>query len=170
MTHVLARPLDQGTEHFDPSNLEFTSIDVGNTATNVIPAEARTRFNIRFNDLWTPKTLSAEIRRRIEAAAGKAKYTLSFDPTNALAFLTKPGPFVEMIAEAIETETGRKPVLSTTGGTSDARFIKSYCEVVEFGLVGQTMHMVDERVPVGDFARLAAIYERIMTRYFAPQS
>jgi succinyl-diaminopimelate desuccinylase len=150
MSHVLASPLDQGTEHFDPSNLEFTSIDVGNPATNVIPAEARTRFNIRFNDLWTPESLAVQIRQRVAAAAGKANYTLSFDPTNALAFLTKPGPFVGMIAKAIEAETGRKPVLSTTGGTSDARFIKSYCEVVEFGLVGQTMHMVDERVPVAD--------------------
>jgi succinyl-diaminopimelate desuccinylase len=170
MSHVLASPLDQGTEHFDPSNLEFTSIDVGNPATNVIPAEARTRFNIRFNDLWTPESLAVQIRQRVAAAAGKANYTLSFDPTNALAFLTKPGPFVGMIAKAIEAETGRKPVLSTTGGTSDARFIKSYCEVVEFGLVGQTMHMVDERVPVADFARLAAIYERVLVNYFTPQT
>ena len=100
------------------------------------------------------------------AVAGPARYTLSFDPTNALAFLTKPGPFVDMIAKAIEAETGRTPMLSTTGGTSDARFIKSYCEVVEFGLVGQTMHMVDERVPVGDFAHLAKIYERIIASYF----
>ena len=166
MSHVLASPLDQGTAHFDPSNLEFTSIDVGNPATNVIPAEARTRFNIRFNDVWTPESLAAHIRERVAAIAGPARYTLSFDPTNALAFLTKPGPFVDMIAKAIEAETGRTPVLSTTGGTSDARFIKSYCEVVEFGLVGQTMHMVDERVPVGDFAHLAKIYERIIASYF----
>jgi succinyl-diaminopimelate desuccinylase len=163
---VLGKPLDGGTAHFDASNLEVTSFDVGNPATNVIPAEAKARFNIRFNDLWTPQTLEAEIRARVTQAADAARYTLAFAPTNAVAFLTEPNPFVEMVSGAIETETGRKPVLSTTGGTSDARFIKSYCPVVEFGLVGQTMHMVDERVAVDDFARLAAIYEKILHDYF----
>ncbi len=166
LSGLLASPLDAGTQHFDASNLEVTTLDVGNKATNVIPAEARARFNIRFNDLWTPETLAAEIRARVEKFAGKARFTLTFDPTNATAFLTQPGPFVESVSRAVEAETGRKPVLSTTGGTSDARFIKSYCPVVEFGLVGQTMHMVDERVPVDDFERLANIYGRILRDYF----
>ena len=166
VTGLLASPIDNGTQHFDATNLEVTTFDTGNKAVNVIPDEARARFNIRFNDLWTPDTLAAEIRARVEKAAGKARFTLTFEPTNALAFLTQPGPFVDMVSRAVEAETGRKPVLSTTGGTSDARFIKSYCPVVEFGLVGQTMHMVDERVPVGDFEQLSAIYERVLNDYF----
>ena len=166
-TGLLATPIDKGTAHFDASNLEVTTFDTGNKAVNVIPNEAQVRFNIRFNDLWTPETLAAEIRTRVEAHAGKAKFGLTFEPTNALAFLTQPGPFVDLVSRAVEAETGRTPVLSTTGGTSDARFIKSYCPVVEFGLVGQTMHMVDERVPVVDFERLAAIYGRVLEDYFA---
>lgn len=165
---LLAEPLDGGTAHFDASNLEVTTVDVGNPATNVIPAEARAAFNVRFNDLWTPDTLSAEIRARIDRAAGNAvAYDLSFDPTNAVAFLTPPDAFVGFVADAIEAETGIRPRLSTTGGTSDARFIKDHCPVVEFGLVGQTMHQVDERVPVADLDRLAAIYRRVIEAYFA---
>ncbi len=166
VTGLLASPLDSGTQHFDASNIEVTTFDTGNKAVNVIPAEAQARFNIRFNDLWTPDTLAAEIRARVAKFAGNARYTLTFEPTNALAFLTQPGPFVDMVSRAVQAETGRRPVLSTTGGTSDARFIKSYCPVVEFGLVGQTMHMVDERVKVDDFERLAAIYERVLNDYF----
>lgn len=165
-TALRATPLDSGTAHFDASNLEITSIDVGNPAVNVIPAQARAQFNIRFNDLWTPETLSAEIAARLAAVAEGARYTLSFQPTNALAFLTQPGPFVELLAQAVEAETGRRPVLSTTGGTSDARFIRNYAEVLEFGLVGQTMHAVDERVSVADLERLAAIYRRTIEAYF----
>lgn len=161
-----ATPLDAGTAHFDASNLEATSVDVGNPASNVIPAQARATFNIRFNDLWTPQTLAEEIRRRCEAAA-PGGYELSFEPTNALAFLTQPGAFSDLVARAIEAETGRKPKLSTTGGTSDARFIVRECEVIEFGLVGQTMHMVDERVPVAEVEALARIYERVLDLYFA---
>ena len=163
---LLASPLDAGSAHFDASNLEITSIDVGNGAANVIPAEARAIFNIRFNDLWTPATLSAEIRARLERAAAGARFTLTFEPTNAEAFLTEPGPFVGLVAEAVEAETGRRPALSTSGGTSDARFIKAYCPVVEFGLVGQTMHAVDERVALADLDRLARIYERVLDVYF----
>ena len=159
--------LDEGTDWFQPSNLEITSIDVGNPTVNVIPAEARAKFNIRFNDLWTPETLEADIRARLEAVAQGARYTLTFQPTNALAFLTKPGRFVEFVSRAIEAETGRKPALSTTGGTSDARFIRNYAEVVEFGLVGQTMHAIDERVPVADLKALTGIYRKILDRYFA---
>ncbi|KAA2244355.1 succinyl-diaminopimelate desuccinylase [Salinarimonas soli] len=162
-----AEPLDAGTEHFDASNLEVTTVDAGNPATNVVPAEVRATFNIRFNDTWTPETLEAEIRRRLDAAAGNTvRYTLRVEPTNAVAFLTAPGPFVERFAMAVEAETGRRPALSTTGGTSDARFIKDHCPVLEFGLVGQTMHAVDERVAVADLDRLAAIYRRFLDGYF----
>jgi succinyl-diaminopimelate desuccinylase len=165
---LLAEPLDEGTAHFDPSNLEFTTIDVGNVATNVIPAQARATFNIRFNDRWTPKTLEDEIRWRCEAAAGNVvRYTLAFEPTNAVAFLTQPGPFVERFADAVEAETGRRPGFSTSGGTSDARFIKDACPVIEFGLVGQTMHQVDERVSVADLESLTRIYRRVLEGYFA---
>ncbi|SEL31847.1 succinyldiaminopimelate desuccinylase [Bosea lupini] len=163
-----ASPLDAGTEHFDPSNLEVTTLDVGNPATNVIPAQARAVFNIRFNDLWTPETLAAEIERRLREAAGNTvRYEVSFEPTNAVAFLTKPGPFVAMAAEAVEAETGKRPALSTTGGTSDARFIKDYCPVVEYGVVGQTMHQVDERVAIADLVALERITHRLLTSYFA---
>jgi succinyl-diaminopimelate desuccinylase len=164
---LMAEPLDKGSEHFDASNLEFTSVDVGNATANVIPAEARATFNIRFNDRWTPQSLEQELRRRLQKA-GHGRYTLAFEPTNAVAFLTEPDAFVSKVAQAIESETGRRPSLSTSGGTSDARFIKNYCPVVEFGLVGQTMHQVDERVPVADLDRLAAIYARILTTYFTP--
>jgi succinyl-diaminopimelate desuccinylase len=164
---LLADPLDQGTEHFDASNLEVTTVDVGNPASNVIPAEARATFNIRFNDLWTPQSLEEEIERRLGEAAGNAvRYSLKVDPTNAVAFLTPPNDFVGFIADAVEAETGMRPKLSTTGGTSDARFIVKHCPVVEFGLVGQTMHQIDERVAVADLDRLAAIYRKVLDAYF----
>ena len=166
ITALRATQLDAGTTHFDASNLEVTSFDTGNKAVNVIPAEARAMFNIRFNDVWTPATLEAEIRKRVESAAQSARYTLQFQPTNALAFLTPPGRFVEFVSRAIEAETGRKPKLSTTGGTSDARFIRNYAEVLEFGLVGQTMHAVDERVAIADLEKLTAIYTRVLEAYF----
>lgn len=163
-----AAPLDEGTEHFDASNLEITSVDVGNPATNVIPAKARAVFNIRFNDRWTPQTLADEIRARLASTAGEdVEFGLAFDPTNSLSFLTPPDAFVELVRDAVEAETGLRPALSTTGGTSDARFIRNACPVVEFGLVGQTMHKVDERVAIADLDRLAAIYGRVIERYFA---
>ncbi|AWN42072.1 succinyl-diaminopimelate desuccinylase [Methylobacterium durans] len=164
---LVAEPIDGGTAHFDASNLEFTTIDVGNAATNVIPADARAVFNIRFNEGWSAETLGAEIRRRLEVAAGNTvRYTLDLQPSNAPAFLTRPDAFVDLVAGAIEAETGLRPELSTTGGTSDARFIKDACPVVEFGLVGETMHQVDERVPVADLERLTAIYRRVLEAYF----
>lgn len=164
-------PLDTGTSYFDASNLEVTTLDVGNPATNVVPAQAKAVFNIRFNDIWTPATLAAEIERRLRDAAGNAvRYDLEFQPTNAVAFLTEPGPFVAMVADAVEAQTGKRPALSTTGGTSDARFIKSYCPVVEYGVVGQTMHQVDERVAVADLIALEAITHQLLTRYFSPAS
>lgn len=160
-------PLDSGTEHFDPSNLEFTTFDTGNDAVNVIPNRAFCRFNVRFNDVWTPETLRAELQKRIMGLAQGAEYSMEFQPTNAVAFLTKPGPFISLFSAAIERETGRTPVLSTEGGTSDARFIKDYAEVLEFGLIGQTMHAVDERVAVEDLYQLTRIYKRVLKSYFA---
>ena len=158
--------LDAGTDHFDPSHLEWTSLDVGNPATNVVPAEARGVFNIRFNDLWSPQSLADEVRRRVAAASGSFPVALAFDTTNSVAFLTPPGPFVAMVREAVAAETGEMPVVSTTGGTSDARFIKDHCPVVEFGLVGRTMHAVDERVALEDLERLRRIYRGILDRFF----
>jgi succinyl-diaminopimelate desuccinylase len=169
LMQALTAPLDTGTAHFDPSNLEIVSVDTGNPATNVIPREVRLRLNVRFNDIWTPATLAAEIERRARAAAGET-VSFAFEPSNAVAFLTEPGPFVELIADAIAAETGTRPALSTSGGTSDARFIKDHCPVVEFGLVGDTMHQIDERTPVTDLERLTAIYGRIIEAYFGGAS
>jgi succinyl-diaminopimelate desuccinylase len=160
-------PLDEGTPCFDASNLEATSIDVGNRATNVIPGEARLVFNIRFNDMWTPETLRAEIEKRVARAAGRMRYELSFDPTNAVAFLTPSGAFTDLVAEAVHDVVGLRPALSTSGGTSDARFIKDACPVVELGLVGETMHGIDERAATADIEALSRIYERVLERYFA---
>lgn len=163
---LTGRPLDDGTPHFDPSNLEVVTVDTGNPAANVIPAEARARFNIRFNDRWTPAALEAEIGARLAQAAGDARFTLSVQPCNALAFLTKPGPFTALVTDAVEATTGRRPDLSTSGGTSDARFIAPVCPVVEFGLVGETMHAVDESVEIADIDLLCEIYDDILQRYF----
>jgi succinyl-diaminopimelate desuccinylase len=166
MSALMAEPLDRGTEHFDPSNLEFTSVDVGNRAVNVIPGEARARFNIRYNDLHTPETLKTLIAQRCAAAASGARWRIEYLPSNSWVFRTEPGPFVDLVVEAIAAATGRNPQLSTSGGTSDARFIKDYCPVLEFGLVGKTMHQVDEHVPTAELAALTAIYRRILDRYF----
>lgn len=159
-------PLDEGTQHFDASNLEWTTVDTGNAATNVVPGDVRAVFNVRFNDLWTPDSLAAAIRVRLERAAAGTAYDIVFDPTNSVAFLTEPSAFVDLVADAVEAETSRRPALSTTGGTSDARFIKNHCPVIEFGLVGQTMHAVDERVAVEDLHRLTAIYRGVLERVF----
>ena len=140
---------------------------MGNPATNVIPATARATFNVRFNDDWTAESLGAEIRRRLEQAAGNAvRFTLGLQPSNAPAYLTRPEAVVTLVAEAIRAGTGRTPTLSTTGGTSDARFIKDACPVIEFGLVGQTMHQTDEYVAVADLERLTAIYRQVLDVYF----
>ncbi len=167
LSALFSPPLDAGDADFDPSNLEAVSVDVGNPAANVIPGEARLVFNVRFNDLWTPATLSVEIARRIESAAGGKRHTLIFDPTNALAFVTRPGPFTDLVAGAVEDVTGRRPALSTSGGTSDARFIKAVCPVVDLGLPNATIHAVDERVALEDLQGLTRIYERVLERYFA---
>jgi succinyl-diaminopimelate desuccinylase len=130
----------------------------------VIPAEARARFNIRFNELWTPETLAAEVRRRLDSVG--MKFTLTLEPCNAPAFLTTPDAFTELVSKAVERKTGRRLTLSTSGGTSDARFIRAYCPVLEFGLVGKTAHMVDEHVSMADIEALTEIYETILEDYF----
>ncbi|MSO67473.1 MAG: succinyl-diaminopimelate desuccinylase [Pseudolabrys sp.] len=163
-----AEPLDAGNAQFSASHLEFISVDVGNKTVNLIPGEARARFNIRFNDRHTIESLKSLIERRAAKAAGsKIKFEFAWEPSNAGVFVTKPGPFTDVVAGAVAEVTGRKPELSTTGGTSDARFITAYCPVVEFGLVGQTMHQVDERVPIADLAALTTIYRKILDKYFA---
>jgi succinyl-diaminopimelate desuccinylase len=165
---ALQAPLDEGSAQFTPSNLEFTSIDIGNATVNLIPGEARARFNIRYNDRHSLSTLKALIEERAEAAVdGRIRHAFEWQPSNADVFVTKPGPFTDLAVAAIAEVTGRKPKLSTSGGTSDARFIKDYCPVLEFGLVGQTMHAVDERTPVADLVTLTAVYRRIIEKYFA---
>jgi succinyl-diaminopimelate desuccinylase len=163
-----AEPLDHGSKLFDASNLEFTSVDVGNKTVNLIPGEARARFNIRFNDLHNQESLKVLLEKRaVKASGGKIRFSFEWEPSNADVFVVEPGPFTNAVAKAVEEVTGRKPELSTTGGTSDARFIKNFCPVVEFGLVGQTMHAIDERVPVSELVALTAIYRNILDRYFA---
>ncbi|APG07872.1 succinyl-diaminopimelate desuccinylase [Bradyrhizobium japonicum] len=160
-------PLDHGSAQFQASNLEFTSVDVGNKANNVIPGEARAKFNIRYNDNHTQGSLRELVEARLTKACGnRIKARIVWEPSNSNVFVTKPGPFTDLAVSAIEEVTGRKPELSTSGGTSDARFISSYCPVIEFGLVGQTMHQVDERVPVVDLERLTKVYRGILARYF----
>jgi succinyl-diaminopimelate desuccinylase len=168
ITALVGEPLDNGNAQFQPSNLEFTSVDVGNTAGNVIPGQARAKFNIRFNDHHTQDTLRALVEARLEKAAGnRIRARIVWEPSNADAFVTKPGPFTDLVVAAIEDVTGRKPDLNTGGGTSDARFIKDYCPVIEFGLVGQTMHQIDEHTPVSDLEKLTKIYRGVLDRYFA---
>ncbi len=164
---ALTEPLDEGTAHFQPSNLEVTSVDTGNPATNVIPAAVTIRFNARINDRHSLASLEALLRERAARAAEGAALDISFASGNSEAFLTAPGPFVDLLSAAVEAETGRKPELSTGGGTSDARFIKDHCPVVELGLVGTTMHQVDERVPVADLEAVTRLYARVIKGYFA---
>ncbi|HWA91198.1 MAG TPA: succinyl-diaminopimelate desuccinylase [Rhizomicrobium sp.] len=154
--------LDTGTEHFEPSTLSFTTVDVGNPATNVIPAEARATFNIRFNDTHTPQSLQAWIEEAVASPDVDIQFSVGGE-----AFLTKPGDFTALIADAVRETTGAAPEFSTTGGTSDARFIKSHCPVAELGLPGGTMHKADECVAVAEIERLADIYLAILRRYFA---
>ncbi len=155
--------LDAGNAHFDPSNLEIVSIDVGNTASNVIPAKGEAVFNIRFNDSYDSASLDALVRRTLDAAG--EPYGLAFEVTGE-SFLTPPGALAKIVQEAVAAATGTTPAYSTTGGTSDARFIHHHCPVVEFGLVGQTMHKVDEQVAVADVVALTEIYQGVLERYF----
>lgn len=163
-----AHEFDSGTTHFDRSNLEVTSIDVGNTAANVIPGEARAQFNIRFNDAWTPTKLHERIREVVRGAAGPAQVDVEFSPCNAVSFLTEPGDFTELVFEAVREITGQTPKLSTSGGTSDARFITRDCPVLEFGLINESIHAVDEHARISDIDSLTEIYRRILDLYFAP--
>ncbi len=162
--------LDDGSEHFQASTLAISTIDIGNPATNIIPAEAKAVFNIRYNDLHTGEDLEKKLRTVLdEAAGGSDLYKLNV-VVSGESFLTPPGELSDMISQACEDVVGRRPELSTTGGTSDSRFIKDYCPVVDFGLAGKTMHKVDEQVPVADVEGLCQIYQRVLERYFSPGS
>jgi succinyl-diaminopimelate desuccinylase len=169
-----SEPLDNGTEHFEPSTLEIVSVDVGNPAWNIIPATAAARLNSRFNDRWTGASLHGEIERRIGAAAADTKlgarlpirWRLVEEPSRSDVFLTRDENLIRTISDAIEKVTGRRPALSTKGGTSDARFIKDYCPVVDFGPVGTSMHQVDEHVALADIEQAALIYEAFLDAYF----
>lgn len=168
LARLEAQPLDAGTEHFDASTLAITTIDCGNPANNVIPARGTATVNIRFNDAHSGASLTEWLRghgQAVEAATG-VKIEMRVQISGE-SFLTPPGEWSALIARAVEAETGRVPEASTSGGTSDARFVKHHCPVVEFGLVGKTMHQVDERVEVGQIVQLKAIYRRILTEYFA---
>lgn len=168
LDRLASRPLDQGTAHFDASTLAITTIDTGNAASNVIPAKAYATVNIRFNDAHTSASLSDWLRA--EAAAVEAESGVRLDlriEVSGESFLTPPGDFVRLVAGSVRAETGLEPALSTSGGTSDARFVKDHCPVVEFGLVGKTMHQVDERVEIAQIRQLKAIYGRILRDYFA---
>jgi succinyl-diaminopimelate desuccinylase len=163
-----AHVLDEGTDHFDPSTCSVTTIDTGNAATNVIPAETRMAVNLRFNDLHTGASLTEWLQAEADKVAEETGVKIGMEvKISGEAFLTPPGELSELVSKAVKTETGLIPVLSTTGGTSDARFVKSHCPVVEFGLVGHRMHQVDERVWIKDIHALKRIYARILTDYFA---
>jgi len=167
---LVREPIDKGSTHFQPTSLQFTTVDVGNKATNIAPGVVRARFNTRFNDLWTSKTLLAHLQERIERASaaiggnGTIEYEVS---VSGESFYTPPGPLSDLVAGAIRDVAGVEAELSTTGGTSDARFIRSYCPVLEFGLVGESMHKVDEKSAIADLKTLARVYETVLDRYFA---
>lgn len=159
-----AHTFDTGNEFFSATNLEVTSVDTGNTVDNVIPAEIRAAFNIRFNSEWSGQTLSDKVRGILDSVSKDYDLTLT---CGAESFLTKPGEWSEMVRGAVEDITGRKAAYTTHGGTSDARFVKDYCPVVEFGLINKTVHQIDENTRVSDIEKLTLIYERILERYFA---
>jgi succinyl-diaminopimelate desuccinylase len=171
LVQVLARlydaPLDYGSAHFSPSNFEVTSIDVGNVAVNVIPAAAEARFNVRYNDKHSSDSLQALLREqmRLALSGGELSFALDFEAPSH-SFLTEPGPLDALLSESVREITGLTPTLSTDGGTSDARFIKDYCPVVEFGLTTQTIHQVDEHVAVAELEQLTAIYRHFIELYF----
>jgi succinyl-diaminopimelate desuccinylase len=167
MMHALTRePLDAGNAHFQPSSLQITTIDIGNPTENVIPGSAEARFNIRFNDMHSSDSLSRWIRKTLDEVAGEpGRYDLKIRVSGE-SFIFPPGELSDLITAGVEQVTGRKPELSTTGGTSDARFIKDHCPVAEFGLVGETMHKIDERCSLDDIRALAAIYRAVLNRYF----
>ncbi len=168
MDRLASHELDQGTEHFDASTLAVVTIDTGNPATNVIPAQSSATVNIRFNDSHSGASLSAWLQEEVDRVT--TEFGVAVDMTIKISgesFITPPGALSDLVAAAVEAETGLAPELSTTGGTSDARFVKHHCPVVEFGLVGKTMHQVDECVPVEQITQLKSIYTRILKDYFA---
>ncbi len=168
MDRLASHELDQGTDHFDASTLAVVTMDTGNPATNVIPAQCAGTVNIRFNDLHSGASLSEWLKSEADAVAKAFGVEVETRiKISGESFLTPPGPLSDLVAQAVEAETNTRPELSTTGGTSDARFIKNHCPVVEFGLVGRTMHQVDECVEVAQIHQLKAIYTRILTDYFA---
>ncbi len=171
LDRLSSQPIDKGTENFEASNCQVTVISVPNTASNVVPREARATFNIRYNDIWNRRKIEDWVKLHCEAAAGSigASYDLSFAGTGDV-FLTKPGPLVDTMSAAIRAVTGRTPKLTTGGGTSDARFIKDHCPVIEFGLVNTTIHQIDERVPVAELEQLTQIYERFIEGFFTSRS
>ena len=162
---LTAEPLDDGNEHFQASSLQITSIDIGNPTENVIPGEAEARFNIRFNDMHTSESLAVWIRDKLDGAADGTVYDLKIRVSGE-SFVFQPGELSDLISDACEKIVGRRPELSTTGGTSDARFIKNHCTVAEFGLISQTMHKVDERTRIEDIRNLSEIYWAILEAYF----
>ena len=160
--------LDTGTDHFDPSTLAVTTFDTGNPANNVIPATCRATVNIRFNDTHSSASLTDWLRARAAAVASDTGVAIDMQTSvSGESFLTAPGPLSDMVASAVRAVTGRTPELSTSGGTSDARFVKTHCPVVEVGLAGKTMHQVDERVSIAEIRALKDIYSRILADYFA---
>jgi len=168
LDRLASEPLDQGTAHFQPSTLAITTIDVGNPANNVIPAQGRAKVNIRFNDAHTSDSLAEWLRWRMADVAAAFGVAVDLElQVSGESFLTPPGPLSELVVGAIEAVAGRRPAMTTGGGTSDARFVKDHCPVVEFGLVGDTMHMVDERVSVDQIGLLTRVYEEVLRRYFA---
>jgi succinyl-diaminopimelate desuccinylase len=168
VTRLSSHTLDEGTEHFEASTLSFTSVDVGNPATNVIPSVARAACNVRFNDLHSPESLIAWAKGEAVRVARDTGCEIALTPSvGGVAFLTAPGPFTTLVGAAVTRTTNAVPAFSTSGGTSDARFIKDHCPVVELGLAGATMHKADECVPVADIHRLTDIYEGVLLDYFA---
>ena len=163
LENLISQKLDDGTEHFQPSNIEITSIDIGNTATNVIPKEASANFNIRYNDIFDREKIEEEVHNRIRSL--NYDYSIKFEHSGD-SFLTSPGKLTKNLSKIIEDQTGNTPELSTSGGTSDARFIKDYGNVVEFGLIGATMHKVDESASIKDIKNLTEIYYQLLKKYF----
>ncbi|WP_273691081.1 succinyl-diaminopimelate desuccinylase [Ketogulonicigenium vulgare] len=168
MDRLSSRVLDEGTDHFDPSSLQVVTIDTGNGATNVIPGQTRATINVRFNDIHTGASLVDWMQAEADKVAAEFGVQVALrSRISGEAFLTPPGALSDLVAAAVKAETGLSPVLSTSGGTSDARFVKSHCPVVEFGLVGKRMHGVDERVEIVQIGQLQAIYTRVLADYFA---
>jgi succinyl-diaminopimelate desuccinylase len=167
---LVREPIDQGSTHFQPTSLQFTTVDAGNKATNIAPGVVAARFNTRFNDRWSSKTLLTHLQERIERtnAALGGNGTVAYKvEVSGESFYTPPGPLSDLVAGAVRDVAGVDPELSTTGGTSDARFIRRYCPVLEFGLVGESMHKVDEKSAIADLRMLARVYETVLDRYFA---